>query len=291
MNLDKLKALAEKLPKEVKANAVALITRMEEVVEGIGDEPVRWKPSQLKLVQGTTDRGSIPKGTAIGDFVLGEKKVEQPLKFIPERIWEGRQYWSPDQNENKLLCSSPDGKLGYIGSYCNQCPHSKFDEVARKSDCGKTQNVIAILPDLSDIFIVSFAKTNYKVGLELKTAATKAGVALYRRTYALTSETNKQYKNVENYAFETLGDADKITPEPLLEFLKELFDIIGNDRKENVDKFHEVVLARKDERAASLPAPASSENTVLLTDETQTIPGGAENPESTVSDLAKNYQV
>lgn len=287
MNLDKLKALAENLPKEFKTNAQALISRMEEEVEGIGDEPIRWRPSMLKLVQGTTDRGSIPKGTAIGDFVLGEQRVEQPLKFIPLRIWEGRQYWSPDQNENKLLCSSPDAKLGYIGSYCNQCPHSKFDEVARKSECGKTQNVIAILADLSDIFTVGFAKTNYKVGLELKTAATKAGVALYRRTYALTSETNKQYKNVENYSFEPLGDAEKVTPEGVLEFVKELFDIIGADRKESVDKFHEMVLSRKS-AAPALAAPAAEQNTVLLTDESGTDEAAGE---STVSDLAKNYQV
>lgn len=286
MNLEKLKAIAEKLPKEYKDNAVSLLERMEEVVEGIGDEPVRWKPSMLKLVQGTTDRGSIPKGTAIGEFVLGEAKVEQPLKYIPLRIWEGRQYWSPDQNENKLLCSSPDGKLGYIGSYCNQCPHAKFDEEARKSDCGKTQNVIAILPDLSDIFIVGFAKTNYKVGLELKTAATKAKVALYRRVYALTSETNKQYKNVENYAFETLDDTAKVVPDVLLEFLKELFEVISQDRKDSVDKFHETVLARK-AAAPALQAPAEDSNTVLLTDESGTESSG----ESTVSDLAKNYQV
>lgn len=286
MNFENLKKIAEKLPKEYKVNAQALISRMEEVVEGIGDEPIRWKPSTLKLVQGTTDRSSIPKGTAIGDFILGEQKIDQPMKFIPLRIWEGRQYWSPDQNENKLICSSPDGKLGYIGAYCNQCPHAKFDEVARKSECGKTQNVIAIFPDLSDIFIVSFAKTNYKTGLDLKTNATKAAVPLYRRVYGLASETNTQYKNVENYALEILGSDDRITPDPLVEFLKELFELITQDRRENVDKFHEIVLERK----AALPAPqAADSNTVLLTDETSSVDETEAVP--TVSELAKNYQV
>jgi hypothetical protein len=285
-NLEKLKSLAENLPEGYKANAQALIARMEEVVEGIGDEPIRWKASQLRLVQGTTDRTTIPKGTAIGDFVLGETRVERPLKFIPLRIWEGRQYWSPDQNETKLICSSLDGKLGFTGVYCNQCPHSKFDEVARKSDCGKTQNMISITSDFSDIFTATFAKTNYKVGLDLKTAATKAGVALYRRVYALNSETNSKYKNVENYAFETLGDADKVPPAEVLEFLKELFDLTAADRKDNVDKFHVTTLARRAENPV-LTGPAttsSEEGTVLLTDDS----GGGE---STVSDLAKNYQV
>jgi len=287
MNFDNLKKIAEKLPKELKANAQALIARMEEVVEGIGDDPIRWKPLTLKLVQGTTDRSSIPKGTAIGDFILGEQKLEQPMKFIPLRIWEGRQYWSPDQNESRLICSSPDGKLGYIGNYCNQCPHAKFDEVARKSECGKTQNVLAIFPDLSDVFMVSFAKTNYKTGMDLKQNATKAGVHLYRRVYGLSSDTNSQYKNVENYSLEILGADERITPDPLVEFLKELFDLVTEDRREGVDKFHELVLARREMAALAAPEQ-STQNVVLLTSDETT---GENQPSPEVSELAKNYQV
>ncbi len=74
MNLDSLQALVEKLPKDAKEKAEALLARMGEVIEGIGDEPIRWKPSMLRLVQGTTDRTTIPKGTAIGDMLLGEEK-------------------------------------------------------------------------------------------------------------------------------------------------------------------------------------------------------------------------
>ena len=286
MNLENLKVLAAALPKEYKAHAEELLSRMEEVVEGIGDEPIRWRPPMLKLVQGTTDRNTIPKGTAIGDFVLGQKRIERPMVFIPERIWEGRQFWNPDPNESNLICSSPDGKLGYIGLYCNQCPHAKFDEVARKSECSKTQNVIVISPDLSEIFTITFSKTNYQTGTDLKSQATKASVPIYRRMYSLTTTPNKKYKNVENYALELLEGDKAITPAPLLPFLKELFELVGVDRKENLDKFHEMILSRKANNAA-LPAPVDEENnTVLLTDDSSDAGG-----ESTVSDLAKNYQV
>jgi hypothetical protein len=286
MDLIKVKTEAEKLGKGFKEAALDLLARMEEVVEGIGDEPVRWKPPMIKLVQATTDRSSIPKGTGVGDFILGESKVEQPLKFIPLRIWEGRQFWSPDPNESKLLCSSPDAKLGYMGAYCNQCPHSKFNEETRKSECSKTQNVLAITPDLSQVFIVTFSKTNYQTGLELKSAATKAGVALYRRTYALVSRTNKTYKNVENFGLEVLDEKERNTPAELIPFLKEMFDAVGEDRKATVDKFHELILSRKNSGAA-LPAPEQESNTVMLTNDSQA--GGEETP--AVSDLAKNYQV
>jgi len=286
MDLTKVKAEAEKLGKEHKAAALALLTRMDEVVEGIGDEPVRWRPPMLKMVQGTTDRSTIPKGSAVGDFLLGETKLEHPMKFIPLRIWEGRQFWSPDPNESKMLCSSPDGKLGYLGMYCNQCPHQVFNEETRKSECTKTQNVLAITPDLSKVFIITFSKTNYQAGLALKKAATSAGVGLYRRVYALTSETNKTYKNVENYVLQLLEAKERNTPDELLPMLKELFDSVTNDRKNTVDKFHELILARK-EAGAALPAPDQESNTILLTDVT---PKG-EAVASTVSELAKNYQV
>lgn len=283
MDLSKVKAEAEKL-KVSKEAALGLIARMEEVVEGIGDEPVRWRPPMIKLVQATTDRSSIPKGTGVGDFIMGEGKVDHPLKFIPLRLWEGRQFWSPDPNESKLLCSSPDAKLGYMGVYCNQCPHSKYNEETKKSECSKTQNMLAITPDLSQVFTVTFAKTNYQAGLSLKTAATRAGVALYRRVYALTSQTNKTYKNVENFVIETLDGKEKDTPAEILGFLKEMFDAVGEDRKATVDKFHELILSRK-ENGAALPAPEQENNTVLLTDETKT------DGEASVSPLAKNYQV
>lgn len=285
MDLTKVKAEADKLGKDYKAKALALLTRMEEVVEGIGDEPIRWRPPMLKMVQGTTDRTTIPKGSAVGDFLLNETKIEHPMKFIPLRIWEGRQFWSPDPNESKMLCSSPDAKLGYIGAYCNQCPHGKFNEETRKSECAKTQNVLAITPDLSQVFITSFSKTNYQTGLGLKTQATKAGVALYRRIYALSSETNKTYKNVENYSLQLLDEKERNTPAELLPFLKELFDSATEDRKITVDKFHELILSRKASGAA-LPAPEQENNTVTLTDNSQ-----ATDVTSTVSDLAKNYQV
>lgn len=281
MNLQNLKTLSKDLPKGLKENASNLLTRMEEVVEGIGDEPIRWKPSLLKLVQGTTDRTTIPKGTAIGDFVLGQKMVERPMKFIPLRIWEGRQYWSPDPNEAKLLCSSPDAKLGYIGMYCNQCPHSKYDEVAKKSECSKTQNVISITADFSDIFVATFAKTNYKIGMDLKSKATAALVSPYRRIYSLDSQTNSQYKNVVNYELTVPTGDDSKTKEDLVPFLKELFDIVGADRKEALDKFHTLVLSRAKTETA-LPAPDTDNDSVEL------LPASATDE---TAELAKNYQV
>jgi len=124
MDLTKLAALAADLPEAYKANALALVTRMGEVIEGIGDEPVKWRAGTVKLFQAVSDRSKVPKGTQVGDLVLGENVLPKPTKVMVLRLWDARQYWSPDQNEAKMLCSSPDAELGYIGMYCKQCPHS-----------------------------------------------------------------------------------------------------------------------------------------------------------------------
>ncbi|HXP50986.1 MAG TPA: hypothetical protein VN922_13590, partial [Bacteroidia bacterium] len=99
MDFEKLKAAAAELPKEVRHHAEELIERMGTTIEGIGDEDTKWYPPIIKLVQAVSDRSKLPKGAGIGDLVVGEKKMEMPMKVIPLRVWEGRQYWSPDQNE------------------------------------------------------------------------------------------------------------------------------------------------------------------------------------------------
>jgi hypothetical protein len=292
MNLDSLIELAKKLPKGYKENAEALLTRMGEVVEGIGDEPIRWRAPNLRLVQGTTDRSTIPKGTAIGDMLIGERKMDQPVKFIVMRVWDGRQYWDPDPNESKLLCSSPDAKLGYNFGYCNQCQFKVFNEETRKSECGKTKNALVIAADFSEIFTITFAKTNYQAGMYLESVLKKAGVAPYRRIYGLSTETNAKYKNVENYAVELLDDKEKTTHADLLPFLQELFKVVGEDRKESIDKFYELVLSRVNDQkqlTSSVGNSESADSVVVIEDSSSSdVSAGGE---TQVSDMAKNYIV
>lgn len=272
--------LAKELPDAVRSNAQDLIARMGEVIEGIGDEPVTWKPVNLRLVQGSTDRSNLPRGTAPGDFIMGEVKVEQPLKFIPIRMWKGRQMWSPDPNENKLLCSSPDAKVGYIGNTCSSCPHGQWED-GKGSECTATKNALAITHDLKEIFLVVFSKTNFKTGTELESAAKKAGVAPYRRVYGLGSTTNSQFKNVENFKLDLLSGDEKIVPEEYLSFLKALFNAVDADRKESVSAFHRLIEQRK--ASGLIEAP----QVTALADQSLVVEG---EPSST-SSMAKQFHV
>lgn len=286
MNLDSLKQLAAALPDGYKANAQALLERMESVIEGIGDEPIRWRPLLLKLIQATTDRSKLPKGTGAGDFMLGEDKVDQPLKVIPITIGNVRQYWSPDQNEAKLLCSSPDAKVGYLGYDCGKCQFSQFNEETRKSECSKVKQMLVIAADFSDIFTINFAKTNYAIGTEFETLMKKAGVAPYRRIYQLSAKTNAKYKNVESYVVEPAPGNEKNVPLELVDFLKELFEVVRQDRKESLDKFYEIIEVRRGATSAPQLENGSADSVLQL--EGAIIEAGADDGGS---DLASKYSV
>lgn len=282
MNLDSLKELAANLPESHKQNALDLLERMEAVVEGIGDEPIRWRAPMLRMLQATSDRSKAPKGAGPGDFILGEEKIDQPLPFIVLTIYNTRQYWSPDKDEAKMLCSSPDAKVGYIGMDCNKCPHGKFDEEARKSECGKVKQALVISADFKEIFVLNFAKTNYAVGTELETFLKKAGVAPYRRIYNLSSKTNSKYKNVEQFVVEPVTGADKNVAPELVDFLKELFEVVRDDRKASLEKFYEIIQIKREQGAA--PALMDSADSTVM------IEGPAEG-DSGDSDLASKYSV
>jgi hypothetical protein len=287
MNLENLSALAAELPESVRQNAIDLVERMGEVIEGVGDRPITWRPGNLRLVQGTTDRSSLPKGTAVGDFILGEAKLAQPLKVIPIRMWDGRQMWSPDKDENKMLCSSPDARLGYIGNQCNSCPHSKWDEAANKSDCGRIKTVLVIDSELKDVFTVTFAKTNYKVGMEFEGMMKKAKTSTFKRVYGLSSKTNTQHKNVDNFNVEMLGDKERTTAPEMLAFLTELFNQVSEDRKVSIEEFYKIVLDRKQNQPQLADASGSDSTVLLETSDVATEAGG----EGDVSPLAKGYSV
>jgi hypothetical protein len=290
-NLQTLSTLAESLPETVRGNALSLLEEINTPIEGIGDEPKAWKPSFLRLVQGTTDRGSLPKGTAIGDFVLGEKKLEQPLKFIPIRIWDSRQFWDPDQTNNKMLCWSPDAKFGQIGRECRGCPHAEWKE-GEGSECTKTKSVMAISADLSTIFVINFSKSNFKIGLELEKLMERAAVAPYFRTYGLTSATSSTAKNVENYKIEALDEKLRRTPEDIIPFLRELFKRVSEDRKASVEAFYKASYDRRDRLALENggKAPMAIENSGA-SETTTTIAVVEEASKSTTSSMAAKYTV
>lgn len=248
-NLETLNEYLTALPEDVKANAQDLIDRMSATIEGIGDEDTEFRIPILKVLQAMSDRTGFPKGTGPGDLVLGEQVLDLPKSFIPIRMYDERQFWNPDLSQKSMLCQSPDAILGQIGKECKTCPHSQWDDAANKIDCNKIHTVIGVTADLKEVFKMSFAKSQYKVGTEFKSTLKKAGVAPYARTYALSSETSPTTKTVEQFKIEALSADKRRTPDTMIPFLKAFFDLTTTDRKEFLTAFYKSV---EDRRAAGL---------------------------------------
>lgn len=259
-DIENLKELAKDLPKEVKDKALALVELMGTVVEGIGDTPIEWRPDFLKILQGTSDRSKYGKTTPIGAMIVGEEVLPASVDVYPIMMWKGRQYWSPDQTEAKILCSSPNAEMGYLGYKCSECPHSKWED--GKSDCATVWHVAVITADLSKLFIINFSKTAYVTGTTWKGYMTKAMKPPYMRVYALTTETHKQYKNVEALVVTPYNPSDKKTPDNIAPFLEALYKRFDADRKEHVAAFMELAASRGARVAAQLAD--KSEDTQLL---------------------------
>jgi hypothetical protein len=254
-NLEKLAELAKGLPSSVKDNAVSLVERMGELIEGFGDKPMEWRPETLKLVQGTSDRGKLPKGANIGSLVLGEDILTAPYKVIPLRLWTSRQYWNPDPEQAQMLCNSPDGVAGFQYGDCKQCEYSKFDTENNRSQCNKTMSVLCLSEQMDRVFVVNFSKTNYMSGVDWQGVMKKAGVAPYKRVYTLASQTSTKSKNVELIKAEVLNAGNKVEGETLA-FVEELFKISGEDRKVALVKFHEYVSNKAKNATVAIAPPA-----------------------------------
>jgi hypothetical protein len=263
-NLDHLAALAKELPAAYKKNAGVLVEKMGEVIEGLSDKPIEWRPSTLKLVQATTDRSKLPKGATIGSLILGETIVQTPLKVIPLRVYTTRQMWNPDPAAASMVCSSPDGITGFRYGQCKVCPNSQFDEVEKKSACNKTITVVSVAEDLSGIFFTNFSKTNYANGLDWQSLMKKAGVSPYKRIYEISSTTSPKVKNVEILKVEPLSTKNTVSDD-VLPFVEELFKMSGEDRKATLENFYEYIENKKDASQLMLTEHDAPGNVTLIT--------------------------
>lgn len=253
MDVTNLVTLAQDLPEPFRQNALDLLDRMSAVVEGIGDGDITWKPPMLRVLQATSDRSGLGKGVGIGSMVLGDEVLEAPFSVIPIRLWDSRQMWSPDKDDNRILCWSPNAILGMTGVACKTCPHQVFDTEANKVACTKNKTFLVISSDLSNLFQVNFAKTNYSNGTDWMALLKKAGVATHRRMYTLHTEPSKKSKNVEALISTPVGLPEGNVAPELRPFLEALFTQISEDRKAHLDDFTEVARVRADQ--ARLAAP------------------------------------
>lgn len=255
---------------------------MGQKIEGIGDEAIEYRAPMSRVVQPSSDRSKLPKSAGIGTILIDDRVAEQPVKVIPLRMWDSRQLWSPDKDEAKVLCYSPNGKLGSKYGLCKDCSFGKYDPEANRSACNKGKTFMNITADLTTLFVTSFYKTNYKFGTDWSKKMAKAGVAPFKRIYEMTTETSKEYKNVESLLVNIPDKVtDQSTPAEYVPFLEGLFNKITDDREAYLKRFEEMVNSRP-------------QNNAMLEDKTtsgEVIPALESAPTADQVDKAKSYQL
>lgn len=242
---------------------MALVERMGQKIEGIGDESIEYRAPMSRVVQPSSDRSKLPKNANIGSILIDDKVADQPVRTIPIRMWDSRQLWSPDKDDAKVLCYSPNGKIGSKYGLCKDCQFGKYDPEANRSACNKGKTYMNITTDLSTVFVTSFYKTNYKFGNEWARKMAKLGVAPFKRVYEMTTETSKEYKNVESLIVNIPDKpADQVTPVEYIPFLEALFTKITDDREAYLKRFEETVNSRAQNVPALEDKSTSTENSI-----------------------------
>lgn len=235
------KAAAGIKDKKLKANAEALLDSMETAIEGLGDNDTVWRPSALKVVQGTTNTDNLPDGAGVGAMVVGSQLLAKKYNVIPLRVWDSRIAWAPDsENSGEIICSSPDAKVGYKYGECRKCPKSDYIDGVGTA-CNKNKNVIVVAADLSDVFVCNFSKSQYASGMDWQKTMKQLKVHPFKRIYSLNTDKHPKFSTVK--ALFAHVQQDEI-PDDVLAFLEVLFSRVSEDRANQIDGFYESIRNR-----------------------------------------------
>ena len=241
---DNLSKLAEGIQNEQRRNnALALLSRMTEVIEGVGDRPITWQPKLVKVLQALSKTDGISGNAKPGALVAGSEVVPNGSEVIPLMTWTSRSMWDPDKDSNRKLCSSPDGKVGYAHGNCRQCPFGNSDKPGVPPPCNKEQAFLLIRRDFSDMWRLTFHKTQYRDGKDWSDLIKNSRTHPYKRAYAVSGADYEKKKSIKTIKASLLDVKEEI-PADELAFLEAMYFKQLNDRKIYIENYHEYVEKR-----------------------------------------------
>lgn len=244
-----LAALANAIKDETKrTNALGLLERMNTVIEGMGDRPITWLPTQIKILQSMSDMDKInaddPRDKVAGSLVAGNRVIPQGTKVVPLMFGTARSLWDKNTENTRKLCSSPDGKVGWVYGTCNTCPHSKGVDAESLPACNKEIVFFAMAEDLSDMYRLNFAKTAYRSGMDWTKEIQQARTNPYTRTYSLNGESYEKKKTIKIIKANLESVRTNATDPDVLAFLAAMATKQIADRKNFLVQYHKSVADR-----------------------------------------------
>ncbi len=224
--------------REAAENFLEMVSQVGEGLEG----EMHYQPPFLRMVQGTTDSTSIPQGCSSGDLVIGSaphaEKMPKPLPFYMLMIHNGRSYFhSADDGSGKLLCFSPDGIVGKMGT-CKDCQFSQRVSEEKGSPCSANRTMYGLTEELDLIFKYVFAKTGYQESSKIsKYLRAPRGV---KNTFDMPWElSSSPYPAKKNVFVPVLVPRSEDVPDDIKAFLKALSQQIKEDHAAYVTMFRE----------------------------------------------------
>ena len=198
-----------KIPDKILENVLALRENMSPDRETFEEETSAFSIPSIKIVYGTTQDAAKPYEarigemfTTAGEYVGKEKRIIVLFQNYTHTRWPAGAAAS-----SAPICRSPDGKVAINGLICADCPHLPFRD-GEKTECNKSVEFLVTDEDFSQIYRITFSKTNFKVGSKLRSLAKAA----WNKVFVLSTreETGKQGKYP---VYDIAMSSDEIAPE------------------------------------------------------------------------------
>ena len=196
---EEFEAVVGSLPEDLRKNFEGLLKRMNPVRETreMG-EPV-FRPTSLRLYQGTGEKPKnpkLPKGgveDSSGNIVLVPEAFKEDFEGVPSKLRvsvlfmaTGRAYWpvrdgagnpvippGVDIKGNQMICGSNDRLMGSRYGKCSDCPYKpSFD--SKTKACKDSIDLFVVKPDLSGIYQVTLGATSFKTSANIMTGKANA---------------------------------------------------------------------------------------------------------------------
>jgi len=255
--LDALSALAEDptLPAEYQTLVRNLVSQASSDKPGMEEVQQGWRIPLIHLNQPTTTAAARPEAAKLGDLYSSAGKIiERPFAFLPFAIYQENVMFP--EGAKVPTCAAPDAQLGSPYGKCVDCPHLPFGmqltEDQKKTDCQNQFVAVVATLDLTQIYMIRFAKTSRKAGGALQALA-GASHRMWTNGYHLTSEKGSGQQGA--YFTFKIEPTGKPNNEHVCRVAQALCDLYRAERDR--------LLAEHYRAAASAPAMAAAAETAF----------------------------
>ncbi len=210
--LDALRQLSSdpSLPADVQKAVLMLVDQAAQVKPGMEEVTTRWRIQRIQIAQATSTTAAKPDSAKNGDlYTTAGKLLEKPFGFIPFHFSQENIMFP--MGAKAPSCQSPDAKLGQPFGECQACPNLPFglqnngkgDQ--KKTDCQNQIVAVVVAADLSQVYMIQFAKTSRGAGSALISLAGQQQFP-WKQSYLLETEKgNSELGNFHKYKVSPTG--------------------------------------------------------------------------------------